>query len=971
MESASKVQLWPWPGVRRIDKARLALVVGLVVVAILGGLAAINPSIAIAGGLAILLLVLVWPRPILIVYVLTLALPLTGGLARGAAIPFLRVSQALLVLGCILFALSKPARLGKTRLTYIDLAFALFLLTEAVIPILALYYRGDQLDLFSNSIVLGQSPLQTLLGPVQYYLLYRVVVATISSEKQIRVVLNLIFITSIIVAIIGILQELLPSVDAMIKTYYPHLDDNTHRATSTLQHYSGLGAYLTFTLILALACYTASKRFKISPLLLVATFLFDTIALILTGTFAAWIGLAIGMVVVFLLIRRIPRLVIFVLVGIVLATFIFQPLISNRLDFQLGAGSAQGLLPQTLAYRVMLWRDFFLPAIGQNLAFGAGPAPAVLNNFPAEESQYFLMLLRGGLPYFLSYCLLIGVAIAACWREIKSKSEGAGRPVAIGLLAILVALTAMNFSAEYFTYVGGTQTLWTLLAIVVASEQLKALDATATTRHIVRGSGRLAATTMVESLSTRETAWLGTYELIPNYVTPEIDTPVIPYQPIAPLKRLLDWHFVKDSVLVSMGSTIARVLGLLFSTLLARYLVPDDFGYVRYAIILAGILTIVSGNSPVSIARFLAANPDDKQARDRYFTNGMIGSVLLLVITLVISVPILELLHALNIGVISCIVGLTCFYCYLSLAWGLNSAWKISLTYIINNVVLVIALVVVFSFFRIRSSMVAIVIWGLANLAPLVMELVRPMALRFRPSTISKAVLLELARFAVPTVISSGAFAIWFGIDLLMVQNFHPHASGSYAAAKTLAQVFIFVPAAINMVLMPRAAAQDHEKSKRYLAGGTSVALFISLSGVAVIYVWGQKLITLVFGLSYSDAYLPLLFLGVGMCIVAVNTVVEGFLIGRGQPHVAAQALVVAMMSTGAIGFWLISWLGAIGASLAFTIGGAFGALVMLSKTWRFLRKENQVAGSDRLGANQTHDTVSDVLSTTSGDLHV
>src|SRR5438034_6547892 len=166
MESASRVQLWAWPAVRRIKESRLALVVGLVVVAILGGLAAVNPFIALAGGLAILILVLVWPRPILIVYVLTLALPLTGGLARGAAIPFLRVSQALLVLGCILFALSKPSRLGKTRLTYIDLAFALFLLTEAVIPILALYYRGDQLDLFSNNSVLGESPLQTLFGQI-------------------------------------------------------------------------------------------------------------------------------------------------------------------------------------------------------------------------------------------------------------------------------------------------------------------------------------------------------------------------------------------------------------------------------------------------------------------------------------------------------------------------------------------------------------------------------------------------------------------------------------------------------------------------------------------------------------------------------------------------------------------------------------------------------------------------------------
>src|SRR5205823_11362683 len=137
------------------------------------------------------------------------------------------------------------------------------------------------------------------------------------------------------------------------------------------------------------------------------------------------------------------------------------------------------------------------------------------------------------------------------WREIKNNGEGVGRVVAIGLLAILVALSVMNFSAEYFTYVGGTQTLWTLLAIVVASGQLKAHNASASTRHTVHSSGRLAATTMVESLSTGETDWPGSYELIPNYGTPEINRPIIAYQTIAPLKRLLDWHFVKDSVVVS------------------------------------------------------------------------------------------------------------------------------------------------------------------------------------------------------------------------------------------------------------------------------------------------------------------------------------------------------------------------------------------------------------------------------------
>jgi O-antigen/teichoic acid export membrane protein len=292
-----------------------------------------------------------------------------------------------------------------------------------------------------------------------------------------------------------------------------------------------------------------------------------------------------------------------------------------------------------------------------------------------------------------------------------------------------------------------------------------------------------------------------------------------------------------------------------------------------------------------------------------------------------------------------------------------------SLTYIINNVVLIAALIVVFGLFKIRTATIAIAIWGLANLAPIVMEFFRPMPLRFHHRLASKQVLLELARFAVPMVISSGAFAIWYGIDLLMVQNIYPHSSGSYAVAKTLTQLYIFIPAAITLVLMPRVAALELNKSKRYLAGGILIALLVSLVGLAIVDIWGQKIIMLTFGRNYIDAYRPLVILSVGMCIVSINTILEGFLIGRGQPNLAAQALVVAMISTSVIGYWLISWKGLIGAGLAFTIGAAISLMVMLYNTWHFLTREKQITSKRQSGSNQAVDVTSILLRTTSGDL--
>jgi len=990
MGNVSRIQQRNRLLIERIKKVQPALLVGLGLAVVLGGLAGFNPLLAVFGSLIVFLMAVVTVRPVLIVYGLTLVLPLVGGMARGAVIPYLRVGQAILVLGFILFLLARPSYQGKSRLTVIDLAFMYFILTEAAFPVLALYYRGESLSATPNFA--GLTAFQVLLGPIQYYILYRIVVATVSSEKQIKTVLQLTFIASIIVSLIGILEKLnVAPVKTFLETYYPiptpspgydigyNVADISQRVASTLEHFSGLGAYLAFVIILALACI-AQRQLRISPLLLAVTILLDSITLILTGTFAAWAGLVIGLGIIFKLSGRLPKPALFVLIGVGLAILIFLPFISARLDAQLGVGEAQGLVPQSFAFRIRLWTELFFPAIGQHLWFGAGPTPKATTIWPSEESQYILLLLRGGLAYFFSYVLLIAVAIASCWRQIKSKSKDGARPVAIATLAILVVINVMNVSGEYFTYVGGTQIIWTLLAIVIANGQLKTLEAANAAKRTITGERQLAnhtlhnlrslAATTVEGVVAREYELLSSYSLIPSYSGLQVSHLDRPQQRFAWWERLLDLHFVKDSVVVGVGSTIARLLGLLFSTLLAHFLVPNDFGFVRYSVTLANIIIIVSAASPISVARFLATHPNDPSARDRYFSNGLLGITLLLAASLLISLPILWLLHAFNVGTLICIIGLTGFFSYFAVARGLNNAWKMGLSYILTNVILIVALFVVIGFFRMRTATIALAVFGLANLSPFALELFKSVGLRFRANLISRSVLLELARFALPIVAANGAYTIWSGIDLLLVGNFNPQVIGSYAAAKTLLQGFIFVPTAITMVLMPRVAAMGPDKGKRYSAAAALVALLISLIGLIIVYVWGHKLIALTFGQRYQDAYLPLVIQGIGMSIYSVYIVLEGFLIGSGQPKLATQALIVAMVSTGAIGFWLTPRLGPLGASLSFTIGAILCSTVVLLNTWRFLRKEKQSGKSKPPSASQITDAMSPVLRITSGELN-
>ncbi len=914
MQRQLRMKIWS-------ERFQPSILGGLVLVVLVGGLSGFNPLLGLISAMVLLLFITVFPRPILIVYALAFLQPLLGGFARGVGVPFLRLGQALLVFAAVLFVLAIPSRQGKWRLTPLDVAFLLYFIAGSVLPVLALLYRGEHVNLSDAGYYNAETPLQTLLGPLQYYVLYRIVVATVVTERQIVTLLKLSFCASILVSMIGILQKLgVGPVTSFLNTYYPQaaIYTNLHatltdlRITSTLSSFSGLAAYLCFMLILVLACHVYQERLHISPLLLLTTLAFDGIALLLTGTFSAIIGLAIGAFVVFRLARRIPRLVIAIIAAMGLAALLFSSFIVGRFLEWLGTGSGS-FLP-TYAERIRLWREIFLPAIGQHLIFGSGPAPAVSNLWLSEESQYFALLLHGGLFYFFTYMILIGLALACCWRVYKGHRDGR-QVVAIALFAILITMSFMNVSAVYFTYVGGTQVLWTLLAILVATDQFK--------------PPAIHQAVPVANVSV---------PALPGGSTSVDSAAAEPQQRRSWLKRRPDWHFVKDSFVVGIGSMVSRILGLLFSTLLAHFLSSDAFGFFRYSITLAGIVTIATNASPAIFARFLAAKAGNREEQDRYFSNGLLGLLVLLFVSLVLSLPVLWLLGVMNFAIISCIVSLAAFYGYLAIARGMNSAWKIGLSYALSNVALIIALLVICGLFKARTAAVAVSIYGLTNLVPIVLlELCKPMHLRFRVRYLSKKVQLELLRFAAPLILSTAAYTIWSGLDMLIVQNVVPHAAGGYAAVKTLSGAFLFVPAAITMLLLPRAAAQDLAKSKRYCLGAAWISLLVSLLGVGLVWIAGHQLLSLAFGRSYGDAYMPLLITSIGMSIYSVYVVLEGFVIGRGRPDLPVVAMLVALLATAATCFWFTRQWGAIGASLSFSLGAVLCTAIMSFGTWRLL----------------------------------
>lgn len=468
---------WMWDWSSQFTGAWRWILAGLGCALAFGAAVGIHPLAGVAPALMLTLFVLVAPKPIVLLYALCLSQPLLGGMARGLGIPLLRPSQAIVVGGFGLMILARRQPLGKARFSIVDAATVLWIMGGAFFPILYVLWRGGSIGGDENQF--GQSPIQIIFGPIQYYLLYRTVVSIMSSQKQIRTAIILLFVASCIVSIIGILQKLgVGPVKEMIATYFPspshgyEIDELKQRITSTLQHYAGLGSYLAFTIVLALSCYCFQQKLRINQGLLVATLLLDSVALILTGTMAAWGGLVAGALVVFKLTNHVPKPVVFISIGIAVAAVVFQPFIAARFDEQVGEGASDGILPQSMQFRVRLWTETFIPAVFENPIFGAGPTPSTSNSWAIEETQFLYLLLRGGFVYFGAYCYLMYAIAKLCMKRIKTATKDADHAVAVAVYSIIIFLNLMNIAGEYFTYVGGTQLFWILTALVVASHQM-------------------------------------------------------------------------------------------------------------------------------------------------------------------------------------------------------------------------------------------------------------------------------------------------------------------------------------------------------------------------------------------------------------------------------------------------------------------------------------------------------------------
>ncbi|SCC55614.1 O-antigen ligase like membrane protein [Gordonia sp. v-85] len=126
-------------------------------------------------------------------------------------------------------------------------------------------------------------------------------------------------------------------------------------------------------------------------------------------------------------IRRSTRVAAWALL-VAVAVTAFTPLgdlFSRRLEEQQSATYQDSILPQTIAFRIEVWREDYLPLFLDNVLLGHGPIRSTDRVFAYVESQYISVLVAGGLLAFVGF---IAMYASLMYQLRFGRSRRAGAP---------------------------------------------------------------------------------------------------------------------------------------------------------------------------------------------------------------------------------------------------------------------------------------------------------------------------------------------------------------------------------------------------------------------------------------------------------------------------------------------------------------------------------------------------------------
>lgn len=396
---------------------------------------------------------------------------------------------------------------------------------------------------------------------------------------------------------------------------------------------------------------------------------------------------------------------------------------------------------------------------------------------------------------------------------------------------------------------------------------------------------------------------------------------------------------------ILMGMEVGiRLLDALVSVILARYLAPQGFGLMVFALSFASLFRILPGFGMGSLSiRDVARNPPQLS---RYFSNGLVAKVFLALLTLTVIWLVTRLSRfPTDKSLIVLLAGLFMIL-ETNVRYTLSffqAAQRMSTVALVNLGVhigwVIFSLVIVWlkgGIVELLGVRVAVTAAGLVTSVVLVASRLQRIAWTFEP-----AFIWQLLKASFPFALFQLKGKFDTNIDTVMLSVMRGDTmTGWYAAANKLLRVFAFIPAGFFGAILP-AMSRVSRGSQADLSGAlTQSCKYLMIIGLPIaggICVIADQLVVLLLGSAYQPAVPALRILSWSVLFMFLNSAMVATVAAVNRERQGSLYLIVGALFSGLSNLVVIPLFGHLGAATTTVLAEALVFLLHLRLLWRTL----------------------------------
>lgn len=411
-------------------------------------------------------------------------------------------------------------------------------------------------------------------------------------------------------------------------------------------------------------------------------------------------------------------------------------------------------------------------------------------------------------------------------------------------------------------------------------------------------------------------------------------------QTILPLHRrvmaLFYGKLARASAWLFVGSIAGGILGYVFQVLMGRMLSTQEYGLFSAVMALFAVMAAPIGTLMMVVSRKVSeyrTSQNSGSITHFYYsinTRSTVAGALILGICLLFSPHVQAYLKAPN-GIIVYLLGVLLFVTFFptinnAFLQGLQSFSWLSVSYSLGALLKIIfSVALVWLGYGVAGAL------GGTILASLAIWFITYYGVLHRPLTAGRGKPFQTAHLSfkptLPVFVANVAFAAMTQLDIVLVNYFFPaHEAGLYAAASVLGKAVMYLPGGIALALFPM-VAENHARgqgSAHLLLQAVALTALLCGAGAFFYFLFGEELITCLYGESYRGAGEVLKLFGFAIFPMALVLVAENFLIAKGQVLFAYLFLLTAPLQLMAIYFYHESL------QMVVTVVGTSGLLLAL-----------------------------------------